>query len=266
MTNRAVSKLAGAALAVIFTMAPKSGQAQWIVSDPTLELTQIQTNETSLLNEAKEIATQANQYLNEINQYTLQIQQFENQVQNTLLLPAAVMGQVQGVVNHAMAVVGNMQATYQRANGIAITAQNLDQQFQLRFPGYGGGGTYPGYPTTFQPSSPMQQVYAARTNGTLDSIRGAMAATAAQVNDVQTEMAAVQQLQSMSAASVSGTVQAIQAAHQIALHQVDQIDKLQGLVAGQSQAQMTYFATTLQNHQDSKAAEDQFLHPVQDSW
>jgi type IV secretion system protein TrbJ len=233
--------------------------AQLAVTDPALELTQIQTNAQSLLNDAKEIATQANQYLTELNSYVQQIQQYENMIQNTITLPAQVMGQVQGVINHAMQVVDNVGSAYARAEGIAMTMANIDKQFQLRFPGYAPAGS--------SATTPTPSMYASRINGTLNSIQGSMAAVSQVTQDLANEKAAVAQLQNMSQNSIGGTVQAVQAAHAIALHQVDQLDKLQSLIAAQAQAQTNYYANQVQNQSDLKAQMDRLVSkPVTDAW
>lgn len=265
MNRRAFLRSLGLGAASVSLLSALPARAQWVVTDPGLTIQQVQSNAQSLFHQAQELATQANQYLTEINQYTLQIEQYENMVQNTINLPAGVMSQVQGVVNHAMGVVDNIALAYQKADAIAVSASNIDQQFQLRYPGYASFSGANGGFTGFNPG-PADLPYAQRQNGTLDSIRGAMSATGVNVQDVQSELAAVQALQTMSASSVGGTVQAMQAAHQIALHQVDQINKLNGLISAQTQAQTTYYASQVQNQTDSRAAEGQFAQPVKDVW
>jgi type IV secretion system protein TrbJ len=250
----------GIAYVVVAEPATAQLSCPCIVTDPTLESTTATSFGKDLLNQSKELATQANQYLNEINQYALQVQQYENEIQNTISLPGQVVGNIQGVINHAFAVTQNIVGIYQRAEGLAVSVQNIDKQFQLRFPGYIATGPIVGGPVPAQ----SQQV-AIRLNGTLDSIRGSMDALNLNVMDLANDQMTASNLNSLSL-GVTGTVQALQVTHQIALQQVAQMTKLHSDIDAIGQAETNYFANQIQNKTDENAALARVFHPLQDAW
>jgi P-type conjugative transfer protein TrbJ len=253
----------GSAIALGLTV-PGAASAQFEVTDPVLEGTQLQTNAQSLVNQAKDLVHDANSELNQINAYVQQIQQYENQIQNTITLPAQLLAQVQGVINHAVAVVNNVELTYQRAEGIAVTLANIDKQFTLRFPGFApiGGPVIPGGVPSAS-ASQAQMIYSQRLNGTLSSIQGAIAATGMAAQDLMnTEPTTIAQLAAMAQNSSGGAVQALQNVQSIMLHQAGQMNTLQSLIQAQVQSETNFHANSVQNDADNAALMALFAHPV----
>jgi P-type conjugative transfer protein TrbJ len=245
--------------------AAQLGACPCVVTDPALESTTVTSFGKEIVNEAKSLATQANQYLTEINSYATQVQQYENEIQNTINVPAQTLANLQGVINHAASVVQNIVGIYQRAEGLAISVENIDKQFQLRFPGYISTAPIFSSGTVGASVSAPAAATQARLNGTLDSIRGSMAALNANAMDIQSDVLAANTLQSASAAA-TGTVQALQVAHNIALQQVNQLGKLQEDVLGIGQAETNYYAGQVQDHSDRIAGMQRFAHFVPDAW
>lgn len=204
---------------------------------PATEWTQL-LNNIELIGIAGSSAEQVQNQLTQITQLAQQIQNqiqiYENMLQNTLQLPDHIWGQVENDLSQLRNLVNQGQA-------IAFSQGNLDDVLQQRFQSF----------AEFQNGLANGEDFSSRYQQWSDTNRDTIAATlrAAGLTSDQfaTEEATMAQLRSMSESAV-GQMQALQVAHQIAAQQVEQSQKLRGLVSQQT----TMFATWFQSEQAAK--------------
>lgn len=184
---------------------------------------------------AEQIANQVQQISNQVEQIANQIRIYENMLQNTLQLPAHVWGQ-------AEADLARLQSLVQRGQSISFSMGNLDDALRARFPSY---DQFKGEALSGEDFSNAYQSWS-QTNR--DTIGGTLAAAGLTAEQFATEESTMAQLRSQSQ-SADGQMKALQIGHQIAAQQIEQMQKLRGLVA----QQMTMMGTW---HQSEQAAKD----------
>jgi P-type conjugative transfer protein TrbJ len=201
------------------------------------EWTQL-ANNAELIKLLESSGTQVHNQLTQINQLAQQIETqlniYQNMLQNTATLPEHVWGQVEADINQLRSIVETGQS-------IAFSMGNADDVLQQRFQSYSTLRTNLPNNATF---SSTYQTWSDTNRETIASTLRAAGLTSEQFS---TEEATMSSLRSMSE-TADGQMKALQVGHQLAAQQVEQTQKLRGLVAQQT----TMTATWLQSEQTAK--------------
>jgi len=201
------------------------------------EWTQL-ANNAELIKLLESSGTQVHNQLTQINQLAQQIETqlniYQNMLQNTATLPEHIWGQVEADINQLRSIVETGQS-------IAFSMGNADDVLQQRFQSY----------STLRTSLPNNATFSSTYQTWSDTNRETIASTlrAAGLTSEQftTEEATMSSLRSMSE-TADGQMKALQVGHQLAAAQVEQTQKLRGLVAQQT----TMTATWLHSEQTAK--------------
>ena len=215
------------------------------------EWTQL-ANNAELIKLLESSGTQVHNQLTQINQLAQQIETqlniYQNMLQNTATLPEHVWGQVEADLNQLRSIIETGQS-------IAFSMGNADDVLQQRFQSYSTLRTNLPTNATF---SSTYQTWSDTNRETIASTLRAAGLTSAQFT---TEEATMSSLRSMSE-TADGQMKALQVGHQLASQQVEQTQKLRGLVAQQT----TMTATWLQSEQTDKdlaqARREKFFAPT----
>jgi len=222
-------KIRGIAVAIALVcgggvmLAPPPASAQWAVFDPT---NYIQNFMTQLR------AVQSN--ANEAMQLARQLDQLRYMAQNTEALAG-------GNWDLSLESIDRLGSLLESGQSLAVSAGDFDRLFRQQYPDYDPGANY-------------GDQYNQWLNGSRDSILGAMRVANMQVQGVNDERQAMTALR-QAARSTTGQKAALDAANQIALAQVDQMQKLRGLMIAQQQATGSYMAAVGQTDATRRAAE-----------
>lgn len=196
-------------------------------------------NNAELVGIAGKSAEQIQNQLTQINQLAQQIQNqiqiYENMLQNTLQLPAHVWGQFESDFAQLRSLVNQGQ-------GIAFSMGSLDDVLKQRFHSFGE------FKTGLANGEDFSSSYQQWSDTNRDTIASTLRAAGLTSDQFSSEEATMAQLRSMSESSV-GQMQALQVAHQIAAQQVEQTQKLRGLVSQQTAMMATWY-------QSEQAAKD----------
>lgn len=215
------------------------------------EWTQL-ANNAELIKLLESSGTQVHNQLTQINQLAQQIETqlniYQNMLQNTATLPEHIWGQVAADINQLRSIVETGQS-------IAFSMGNADDVLQQRFQSY----------STLRTSLPDNETFSSTYQTWSDTNRETIASTlrAAGLTSEQftTEEATMSSLRTMSE-TADGQMKALQVGHQLAAAQVEQTQKLRGLVAQQT----TMTATWLQSEQTDKdlaqARREKFFAPT----
>ncbi|MCZ7497273.1 P-type conjugative transfer protein TrbJ [Agrobacterium tumefaciens] len=201
------------------------------------EWTQL-ANNAQLVDLLKSSGVQVDNQLTQISQLAEQIQNqlkmYENMIQNTARLPDHIWGQVEQDLNQLRDVVT-------KGEGIAFSMGNADDVLQQRFKSY----------ADLKSNLPDKQSFASTyqkwSDTNRDTIAGTLSAANLTADQFDTEESTMNKLRGMSE-SADGQMKALQVGHQIAAQQVEQMQKLRGLVS----QQMTMMGTWLQSEQTDK--------------
>lgn len=229
-------RLAAAPLLVVALVNPGPACAGAATGNAT-EWTQL-LNNAELVSLTGQSAEQINNQLTQITQLAEQIQNqlkiYENMLQNTLQLPSHVWGQ-------AEADLQRLQQLVAQGEGIAFSMGNIDDVLKQRFQSFADFKTGLANGQTFSDS------YQSWSDTNRDTIAATLRAAGLTSEQFSTEESTMAQLRSMSESSV-GQMQALQVGHEIAAQQVEQAQKLRGLVS----QQITMMATWYQSEQAAK--------------
>jgi len=233
--SRRLETLSAVLLAATMVQAP--AQASTVVG-PATEWTQL-LNNVELIGIAGQSAEQVQNQLTQIGQLAQQIQNqiqiYENMLQNTLQLPSHVWGQVESDL-------AQLQSLVNQGQGIAFSMGNLDDVLKQRFQSFGE------FKTGLANGEDFSSSYQQWSDTNRDTIAATLRTAGLTSDQFATEEATMAQLRSMSESSV-GQMQALQVAHQIAAQQVEQTQKLRGLVSQQTAMMATWY-------QSEQAAKD----------
>jgi P-type conjugative transfer protein TrbJ len=215
------------------------------------EWTQL-ANNAELIKLLESSGTQVHNQLTQINQLAQQIQTqlniYQNMLQNTATLPEHIWGQVEADINQLRSIVETGQS-------IAFSMGNADDVLQQRFQSY----------STLQTNLPNNASFSSTYQIWSDTNRETIASTlrAAGLTSEQftTEEATMSSLRNMSE-TADGQMKALQVGHQLAAQQVEQTQKLRGLLS----QQMMMTGTWLQSEQTDKdlaqARREKFFAPT----
>lgn len=183
---------------------------------------------------AEQISNQVTQIAQLAEQIQNQIRIYENMLQNTLQLPNHVWGQ-------AEADLQRLQQLVAQGEGIAFSMGNIDDVLQQRFQSFAQ------FETGLANGESFSDSYQSWSDTNRETIAATLRAAGLTSEQFSTEGATMAQLRSMSESSI-GQMQALQVGHQIATQQVEQAQKLRGLVS----QQITMMATWYQSEQADK--------------
>jgi type IV secretion system protein TrbJ len=167
------------------------------------------------------------QYAQQGEQYIKQLQQYEQQLKDGQFLTVQLFGPV------AQDIMG-LQKIVQGGEAIAYNQANLDQNFTVKFGGFG-----------YAPSTNFPANYKTWSQTSLDSTQHALDAANLQSTQLSTEQGLLTQL-NQSAQSATGQMQAMQAASNIASEQIDQLMKLRQLMMSDMQSKAAFQASQTQ--------------------
>lgn len=201
------------------------------------EWTQL-ANNAQLVDLLKSSGLQVDNQLTQIGQLAEQIQNqlkmYENMLQNTARLPDHIWGQVEKDLDRLRDIVG-------KGDGIAFSMSNADDVLQQRFKSYAD------LKENLPDKESFSTAYQKWSDTNRDTIAGTLSAASLTADQFETEESTMKKLRGMSE-SADGQMKALQVGHQIAAQQVDQMQKLRGLVS----QQMTMMGTWLQSEQTDK--------------
>ncbi len=199
--------------------------------------------------EAGAFATEVTQFLNHaqlVLAYIRQGLQLETEIamlatmlRNTKNLSPQKFGQIQADMNALAQIVQGGQA-------LAYSLGNLDQLFRKTYPGYGTN------PTVYYMN------YKKWSQTTLDTTLGALRAAGLQGQQLQSEQAVINSLESMSQ-TADGQMQALNVLGQISDQQVQQLMKLRELMMADMSSKQAYQAAVIQQQAASEAAAQWFF-------
>lgn len=229
--RRALAPLLAAAL-----MAPAPVWAGAVTGNAT-EWTQL-LNNAELVGLTGQSAEQISNQVTQIGQLAEQIENqlkiYQNMLQNTLQLPAHEWGQAQADLQRLQQLVAQGQ-------GMAFSMGNIDDVLKQRFKSFAD------FKTGLENGESFSDSYQSWSDTNRDTIAATLRAAGLTSEQFGSEEATMAQLRSMSETSV-GQMQALQVGHEIAAQQVEQAQKLRGLVA----QQITMLATWYQSEQADK--------------
>lgn len=195
--------------------------------------------------------TQLLNYLNLIDMTIKQAQMISNQIRSIQIQ----IEQLKSIKplnisewGNAMITLRQLDTIVRQGRALSYALQNVEQEFQKRFPGY-------------QSPQDYTQSYQDWSQTTLDSIQGALKAAGFQSGQFETENSTLDTIRMLSE-NAEGQTQAIQAANMIANETVGQLQKLRQLHMSQIQAQSAYFAYEVQRDAAGKAVSDRFFHEI----
>ena len=199
--------------------------------------------------EAGAFATEVTQFLNHaqlVLAYIRQGLQLETEIamlatmlRNTKNLSPQKFGPIQADMNALAQIVQGGQA-------LAYSLGNLDQLFRKTYPGYGANPTV--YYVNYQKWSQT----------TLDTTLGALRAAGLQGQQLQSEQAVINSLESMSQ-TADGQMQALNVLAQISDQQVQQLMKLRELMMADMSSKQAYQAAIIQQQAADQAAAQWFF-------
>ncbi|MDR3740813.1 MAG: P-type conjugative transfer protein TrbJ [Terracidiphilus sp.] len=206
------------------------GRPTTAVAQYTVTCVNCSSQMQQLIGYAQQLAQGATQ----ASQYALQLQQFANMVQNTASIPTQIYS---SAMSDMRAVQGLLSV------GTQLSPSNTGASM----------GTFSSYLTSATAGSPsiatQSAQYATWANRSKDGISAAMSAMAAQNNQLSSDDATMNNLQSQTA-GVTGQVQAMQNVAQIATQQVREMEKLRQLIMIMIQLE----ANKQQNASEAQAA------------
>jgi P-type conjugative transfer protein TrbJ len=229
-------------------IAPETSHAGPVPGLGATEVTQILNNVQLVGIQSSAVAQLAQQVQMQINQVTQimhLLNQYNNMVQNTLNLPNHIWGNITPLFN-------SLAQTVQQGQALSYALANVDNTLRARF------GTFSTFSQSPLSSAQFSNKYADWSETNQDTIAGAMRAANLQYNDFSNEQSRLAAIQSMSQSS-DGVNKSIQVANQIAVEQVQQMQKLRQLSMSQMQMTAAFQARYVAVEDAQKAARDKFF-------
>jgi P-type conjugative transfer protein TrbJ len=175
---------------------------------------------------------------NSIQSLLNQVKQLEMQLQNLQKINETH-------YENTPAILERFASAAQQGKALSFGLDHLATEFQKRFPGY-------------EVPSHYSEAYQEQSNTALDTLRGALASNQQQAEQLKNEQFLLTDLQHLSQTS-QGNLQGLQTSHQIALQEINQLQKLRQLLLNQTTAQNVYSAYQLQQEQAQRAALDRWM-------
>lgn len=211
---------------VAVTHVPQAS-AQWAVFDPTNFV-------QNFLQQLR--AVQSN--LNEVKQLQHQIEQLRYEAEN-------IKGLAGGRWDVGADSISRLERLLDEGEALAVSGRNFEGQFKQVFPAY-------------KPEQDYRASYDKWSRTRKDSIFGAMRVANLQMTGIQDEQQALASLRS-AARSTNGQKQALDAANQIALAQVAQMQQLRELMLAQAQSAGAQAAVAAQEAEAKRGVQREAL-------
>jgi type IV secretion system protein TrbJ len=195
------------------------------------EFTQIANNvqlASIQLKNIQQVANQIAQINNQITQIMNQVRMYTNMIQNTANLPSHIWGNVVTELNA-------LRSTINQGRSLAYNLTNIDTVVSNRFKDY---ATFKGSPLD---RAGFDAAYSDWSKTNSDTIGAALKTAGMQESQFASEEATLNALQGQ-AMSADGQHKALQVANQIAVQQVQQMQKLRQLVMSQMSMQAAFNA------------------------
>lgn len=232
-----ISSYRSTAPAVLLVLSAAGAANAGAMAGGATEWTQL-LNNVQLLEQSgqgvTQISNQVSQITNQVTQIQNQLDQYRTMLQNLEKLPDTIWGQAE----QDLSLLRNL---VRQGDGIAFSMGNLDDVLKQRFPSF---EDFAGSVESGQNFSDEYQTWS-QTNR--DTIGGTLAQAGITAQQFDSEQGTMLQLKAQSETAV-GQMQALQVGHSIASQQVEQMQKLRGLVAQQS----TMMGTWYQSEQAAK--------------
>jgi P-type conjugative transfer protein TrbJ len=222
------------AIFVIFgagTMIPVPVHAWDVVYDPTHTAKTIAAEAARAADFAKEIQVQLNQY--------------QDMVRQGLSLGDPIFKPLGDTLR-------SLSSVYQQGRQLSHSMGNVDQRFNLQFPGY---QSYLG--TMGRGTSILSDKYKEWSDTGFDNARTALNAAGINTGTIESEEVILDQLVARSA-TAQGRLQAIQAGNEIAAQQVQQMQKLREMMATNITLQSNWLAQEAERASMDDAFQDYF--------
>ncbi len=158
---------------------------------------------------------------------------------HTAQLPMQIFGPI-------AAEIAGLHTVVRQGQALAYSMANLDQEFALRFKGFG-----------YRPDQ-FYQEYQTWSRTTLDSTLGTLKAANLQASQMATEEGVLAQLRSMSR-SADGRLKAVQIGLQLSEQSVQQMMKLRQLILADIQSKQSFQAWQMQQSSNANANEQRFF-------
>lgn len=200
-----------------------NAHAQFAVFDP---INYVQSFLTQLR------AVQSN--VNEVQQIQRQLEQLKYMAENTKSL-------TRGDWDTGADAISRLSNVLAAGEALAVSGSDFDRQFRTLFPGY-------------NPEQDFSGNYAKWNQSTRDSVLGAMRVANLQMTGIHDEQDALASLRA-AVNSTTGQKEALDAANQIALNQVRQMQGLRELMVAQMQAEGTHLAAQTQTEAVRRGAQ-----------
>jgi type IV secretion system protein TrbJ len=200
---------------------------------------------------AEQIANQVTQITHQVEQIENQIKIYQNMLQNTLQLPESVWGEAQQNL-------AQLQGIVQQGQGIAFSMGNLDDTLKDRFKSYSE------FQSNLPSATDFSDTYNTWSETNRDTIASTLKAAGYTADQFSTEESTMSELRSQSESAV-GQMQALQVGHEIASQQVEQMQKLRGLVSQQMTMMGTWYQSEQAEKDLSQARREQFFSTTEPS-
>lgn len=203
--------------------------------------------------EASQYATQIREYATQLQQYETQINQLANQTQSYNMMLSNIgtlpQGQWQNFVNGVMQLKQAME--YETA--ISYASSNYDTKFKNQYPGYNK------YLDSAQDKRyDFGNEYKKIADSNRDTVNASLKSLNLQQSDLESDESIMQELNQASL-SAEGQKSAIQATNAIALHQTQQLKKLQTTLMTQANLQAQYMASENEKKELERANSKAFI-------
>jgi P-type conjugative transfer protein TrbJ len=220
LTNSLLRRTAaGVLLALSISGSAHAGAATGGATEWTQLLNNVQLLEQSGQG-VTQINNQVTQITNQMTQIQNQLDQYRTMLQNLEKLPDNIWGQAQQDLN-------KLRELTQQGDGIAFSMGGLDDVLKQRFP------SFEEFASGVQGGENYSDQYQSWSQTNRDTIGGTLAQAGLTAQQFDSEQSTMRELQTQSQSAV-GQMQALQVGHSIASQQVEQMQKLRGLVAQQS--------------------------------
>jgi P-type conjugative transfer protein TrbJ len=188
-------------------------------------------------------STEITQLLNNVQlvmSYATQAEQLETQLKNLARQSDAVNTNPLGYIN-------KLAATVEQGQALGLSSARIASKLELA------------YGADYSKNAPYSaRDYETVMKTTNDSIRGAMRSVGVQQGEMESEADAILKLKSLSGSS-EGNLQVQQTGNQIALEQVQQLQKLRAMNMAQSQAMNARMLAVQQQEAHQRAESDNFF-------
>lgn len=239
------------AVAIIASVAVVAPAQAGTATGAATEWTQL-ANNAELIKLLESSDTQVHNQLTQINQLAQQIETqlniYHNMLQNTATLPEHIWGQVEADLNQLRNIVETGQS-------IAFSMGNADEVLHRRFQSY----------STLRTNLPNNATFSSTYQTWSDTNRATIASTLRAANltsdQFNSEEATMSSLRSMSE-TADGQMKALQVGHQLAAQQVEQTQKLRGLVAQQTTMTATWLQSEQTDNDLAQARREKFFEPT----